>query len=579
MLRYNDNTKTLDDLISNSEYVFFDIFDTLITRPFLSPKDLFFFIENQYCTPGFYKSRVVAEKKARESKEETTIDEIYQNIDPIYKKFQEIEENLEIELCYAIKHNFVKYKGSLSLGKKIFFVSDMYLKEETILAILNKNGYEANSDNLFLSSKYKKTKHTGSLYKLAIQTIGIQDPSSIVMFGDNKKSDADIPKSLGMKAFHYTPSQSNLEQNKLNTFIKKNIKNQNSLSPLLKIILEKQIDNKDYWYKIGYKIAGPIVYSYVRFIIGQANNSDSNPFLLFVGRDGYLLNKCLQRLDPSLAHQYIYAPRSIADQILKGYSQSIASTYKSYIFSKFDTRKKVFIVDSRTENFSAQRLIQEVLNKKVIGIYWDIIKTNNMHEIFDHIAYQNNDSKISVWRLFEYLITSPEPPIKAINKNLDIIYSKSPQEASRARDYENIENGCMSFINDLQKRFNKNLPLIFYSNITDYVNNFLSNPDKEDIQKFSTALIAADKNHVKYTPFLSCKFNIRKPLSSIKNISTCHWLTPCQIFLLNIFHPIQICFKRKKMEILFAPKLKNISISVRINLWKFYTTIGFGRIG
>ena len=46
MLRYNDNTKTLDDLISNSEYVFFDIFDTLITRPFLSPKDLFFFIEN-----------------------------------------------------------------------------------------------------------------------------------------------------------------------------------------------------------------------------------------------------------------------------------------------------------------------------------------------------------------------------------------------------------------------------------------------------------------------------------------------------------------------------------------------------
>ena len=68
MLRYNDNTKTLDDLISNSEYVFFDIFDTLITRPFLSPKDLFFFIENQYCTPGFYKSRVVAEKKPENQK-------------------------------------------------------------------------------------------------------------------------------------------------------------------------------------------------------------------------------------------------------------------------------------------------------------------------------------------------------------------------------------------------------------------------------------------------------------------------------------------------------------------------------
>ena len=84
---------------------------------------------------------------------------------------------------------------------------------------------------------------------------------------------------------------------------------------------------------------------------------------------------------------YIHTPSEILG--LKGYSQSIASTYKSYIFSKFDTRKKVFIVDSRTENFSAQRLIQEVLNKKVIGIYWDIIKTNNMHEIFDHIASQN----------------------------------------------------------------------------------------------------------------------------------------------------------------------------------------------
>ena len=68
-----DLDERIKKLIEDSEYIFFDIFDTLVTRPFVNPKGLFSYIEYTYNIPDFCKARVNAERAARTKTEEVNI--------------------------------------------------------------------------------------------------------------------------------------------------------------------------------------------------------------------------------------------------------------------------------------------------------------------------------------------------------------------------------------------------------------------------------------------------------------------------------------------------------------------------
>ena len=60
----------------------FDVFDTLIVRPFVRPDDLFDFIERTTGKEGFGKARREAEKQARRRiRPEVDLDEIYAVLD------------------------------------------------------------------------------------------------------------------------------------------------------------------------------------------------------------------------------------------------------------------------------------------------------------------------------------------------------------------------------------------------------------------------------------------------------------------------------------------------------------------
>ena len=78
----------IKELIETSEYIFFDIFDTLITRPFANPKGLFSYMEYTYNLPGFYTARVQAEQQARTRQEEVSLEDIYDHIHPVFKNLK-----------------------------------------------------------------------------------------------------------------------------------------------------------------------------------------------------------------------------------------------------------------------------------------------------------------------------------------------------------------------------------------------------------------------------------------------------------------------------------------------------------
>ena len=70
--------------------VAFDVFDTLIVRPFVRPDDLFRFMEKAEGKEGFADARVSAERQARRRiRQEINLDEIYSILDSKYSDLKE----------------------------------------------------------------------------------------------------------------------------------------------------------------------------------------------------------------------------------------------------------------------------------------------------------------------------------------------------------------------------------------------------------------------------------------------------------------------------------------------------------
>ncbi|MDY5872108.1 MAG: hypothetical protein SPJ57_02625, partial [Candidatus Methanomethylophilaceae archaeon] len=65
-------------LTEGYDWVSIDIFDTLLVRPYVEPKDLFVHIEKEYDSPGFCRERMDAERRNRDPENgEVTFDAIY----------------------------------------------------------------------------------------------------------------------------------------------------------------------------------------------------------------------------------------------------------------------------------------------------------------------------------------------------------------------------------------------------------------------------------------------------------------------------------------------------------------------
>lgn len=207
--QWNGGLESIKEKIFKAEdkFVSFDIFDTLIKRPFLDPADLFELIDREFeqlmpSSLKFRKIRVESENIARRRYGSTnpewqdiTIGEIYQVMSEAYNipleitdQLREREKALEIEFCSVRNSGRELYEIALLSGKQIVIISDMYLDKETIIKILERNGYREYS-HLYVSSEIRLTKNRGSLYKYARKELQIDQAAHIYHVGDTWQND------------------------------------------------------------------------------------------------------------------------------------------------------------------------------------------------------------------------------------------------------------------------------------------------------------------------------------------------------------------------------------------------------
>jgi len=188
------------ELINEHEIISFDIFDTLLVRPYKKPTDLFWDLEKREKAVGFAQERIDAEKRTREkyfAKEDITFEQIYEEIALKYQYLQDKEMALEREVLECNKQICALYKHLQKEGKRIIITSDMYLSKAFLEKILEEKGIQG-YEELFVSSETMKTKASGNMYKFICKSLHVK-PGEILHIGDDLYSDGNALRKGGMQ--------------------------------------------------------------------------------------------------------------------------------------------------------------------------------------------------------------------------------------------------------------------------------------------------------------------------------------------------------------------------------------------
>ena len=335
-----DGIKTISD--RKTEVVSFDVFDTLVMRMVLEPTDIFEILSNELNSKyglaciDFAALRKNAERRCRElvrvnhlTYEEITLDEIYQTLSKgcvieqrILDWAKEREQELEIEFCVQRRTGKVLYDLARQCGKRIIICSDMYLPVNTIKRILDSNGF-SDYEEAFISSCYRLTKATGSLYKEVQRRLRISAPQAIIHIGDNYDSDIVQSKKNGWNALHISKASDLLLNknpevytgNALQNAIWRNLRcvdlrvYEQFLSircimglmakqcfdfPVVSTNMESDYDASPE--RIGYMALGPHLIALCDWI-GKIALKESIPTIHFVARDGYVVKQAFDILN------------------------------------------------------------------------------------------------------------------------------------------------------------------------------------------------------------------------------------------------------------------------------------------
>lgn len=173
----------------NMKQYSFDLFDTCFVRGCGDPENIFDLLayrvlgddSSESLRADFAHIRVEGEKRARQlsAEEEITLECIYQNCDfsgltaLTNAEIAGMEMAVEREQLVPVYAVQKRIEELYQRGCAVYYISDMYLPQEFVLGLLKDHGFWREDDRLFLSSAYRKTKRSGTLYRTVSANEGL----------------------------------------------------------------------------------------------------------------------------------------------------------------------------------------------------------------------------------------------------------------------------------------------------------------------------------------------------------------------------------------------------------------------
>ncbi|WP_225748967.1 hypothetical protein [Paraeggerthella sp. Marseille-Q4926] len=299
----------------DSPVVFFDIFDTLVTRACGSPQSVFEYVEQRAVDEGlaawgFAAKRLDAEKESIEAvgAGKMRLEDIYLRLErgfsrEVAKQLMDYELQAEIDFCIPVPSGIDLFNHCVQSCKLVVLASDMYLSKEAIEKILANCGIEGYS-KLYVSCEYGETKRNGSLFKLAMVDLNVQ-AGDITHLGDDLFSDYLSPRKLGLNA---TLLRFGKPISPLRVFVDRMARNIFPSQKTKCFANRYETVNPSVCYKVGYSILGPILAKFCEWI-HERKEDEGIDKLFFVARDGYLMKRFYEILYSDEQCEYLLASR------------------------------------------------------------------------------------------------------------------------------------------------------------------------------------------------------------------------------------------------------------------------------
>ncbi|MBQ3735646.1 MAG: HAD-IA family hydrolase [Candidatus Methanomethylophilaceae archaeon] len=518
------------EAVKGYEYVSLDVYDTLLVRPYVRPKDVFRHIEMKENAPGFVEERIESEKRCMASSLPTTLDRIYEGMPERFRHLKEKE--LEYESNPVCPKRILDTYREIAKDHKIVIMSDMYLPSEFIQSLLKKNGIYG-YERFYLSSEDGVSKGKGTMFEYVLNDLGIEK-SQIIHVGDNIKTDFLNPKKQGFNAvLTEKPVSSYFKRHrKAKRFYDKSGSVGSSIIIGMDVIREYNDISEGFWKDVSYRFGGPLVSDYARFVSEHMRKDD---VVMLAARDGYNIEKVLNIIRPDIRTHYVYVPRILNVMIGSNYAQhwdykkkivkalygdmpdadryydehkeeidarraEILKTFRNNITSKTGNPKGITAVDVTTMKYSSQKLLTDVFpDSDVMGIYYFLL-FNDPH--VPHDAYHVRKRVLKVAdniNITEFFMTSPEPPISGIDeKGGPIFREPCKDEQDRLDIYDDVTDGETDYAKDIVKMFGDRMFTIGFDDIHRWLNILIIGSGSKVRGQLTTMKWGVDADHTIY---------------------------------------------------------------------------------
>lgn len=333
-LSFREPPEELAEKLSRFDAVSFDIFDTLIYRPFALPVDLFHIVGAETGLLNFAELRRFCERRSRDRRfsengtYEVTFDDIYRYMEEYagssFAAAKDKELAAEMSLCFA--NPYMKRVWELLSEKNVRRVvtSDMYLGREFLETLLRKNGFDG-FERVFVSNEHAVSKHRGGLYEFVKSYL---QTDSVAHVGDDPMSDIEMAKKYGITPF-YRPNPNTVGSAYRSADMSRMVGS--AYAGLVNARLHSGSEVYSVLWEYGYVYGGIFALGYCRYIRGIAERTGAEK-ILFLARDGDLLKRVYDGLYPDSPTEYFLWSRLAAAKLC--FEENTADFIRRFVYHK-----------------------------------------------------------------------------------------------------------------------------------------------------------------------------------------------------------------------------------------------------
>ena len=366
------------------DIISFDVFDTLLLRPFQNPVDIFDVVGKRLRFPAvftsFKQARREAEREARDDMEyrqgirEVTIYNIYEKLHT--KIGIDIEQGvlteLETEQDYLFANPYMKVVFDIlhSQKKTIVLTSDMYIPGNIMKKIITKCGYSGYS-HLYVSCDYQCDKSSGDLYNRVKKDY---PGKTIIHVGDNLRADIEGSQKAGIASKHYKNVNSMGQEYRGDWMSELT---QSAYAGLVNAYIHNGLNRYPFFYEYGFIYGGIYILGFCKWMEQRVKEKGIEK-IIFLSRDGDIYQKVLHRYCTSIKSEYVYWSRFTNMKYLVEMNQD------AFISRVIDQKIRSSLVIDLQSIFDSFNIPVDSEHLQKYGLYGDTIVNNEHRSAIEH---------------------------------------------------------------------------------------------------------------------------------------------------------------------------------------------------